>query len=154
MSLNCLRVVESWIAYEIVALQKIQMSSTNKRWLIEGPSRDIFTPLKRPSFSFWCISLDRISMGMIKGYGERGPPCLRPLVDSNEPIGDPFSLIVNEAILIHLDISLIKCSENPSYCLLTWIVPQLILSKDLDMFSLIAISLYFDLLERMEWMIS
>jgi hypothetical protein len=73
-----------------VALPKIKRSSTKRRWWIAEVVLEIFRPLRLPAASSLNKSLDRTSEPKMNKKGERGSPCLRPLLGGKCPKGLPF----------------------------------------------------------------
>ncbi|KAF5182970.1 hypothetical protein FRX31_027443 [Thalictrum thalictroides] len=68
-------------ASSIVARLKMKISSAKRRWLIGGPVLEILAPVKFPLSSFCLMRRLRTSIQMMKRRGDRGSPCLKPLVD-------------------------------------------------------------------------
>ena len=58
----------------MLALQKIKLSSTKKRWEIFGPLRHVATPFKSPNSTDFLISVDSPSAQKRNKKGESGSP--------------------------------------------------------------------------------
>jgi hypothetical protein len=67
-----------------VALPKIKRSSANRRWCMAGEDFEISRPLMFPAASSLNKSLDKTSAPKMNKKGERGSPCLRPIVGGKE----------------------------------------------------------------------
>jgi hypothetical protein len=97
------------------ALPNSKRSSANNRWLIAGEDLAIFIPFIFPSLSSWSKSLESTSDPRIKRKGERGSPCLKPLLGENNPKGLPFKRMEKDEEEIQSSIHCSQIAWNPKF---------------------------------------
>jgi hypothetical protein len=116
-----------------VALPKIKRSSAKRRWWMAGEDFEIFRPLIFPAASSLNKSLDKTSAPKMNKKGERGSPCLRPLVGEKSPKGLPLMRMEKVEEEIQTLIQLIQEEWNPSLLITERMKSHSILSKAFSM---------------------
>jgi hypothetical protein len=71
------------VASRRVAFPKMRRSSANNKWLMVGEFLATCIPLIFPDLSSFSSNLEKTSEPKINRKGERGSPCLRPLLGVN-----------------------------------------------------------------------
>ena len=95
-------------------MQKIKLSSANNMREIEGQLGAVETPLNKLIFSLSTIIYDKPRAHKTNNYGERGPPCLIPLLGNKDPSISPFSKKEQKTKEIHLIIRSSNLTSKPN----------------------------------------
>jgi hypothetical protein len=81
---NLVRIPSITLACDTDAFENNKTSSAKNKWERRGPFLDKLTGFQTLLSTACKIACDRLSMHMTNRYGDRGSPCLRPLVGENE----------------------------------------------------------------------
>ena len=116
-----------------MAFPKVKISSAKRRWWMAGLFVEIFKPLILPRASSLNSNLERTSEPRINRKGDRGSPCLRPLLEENKPKGLPLIRMEKEEEEMHNLIQVIQEERKPNCFITERINSYFILSKSFFM---------------------